>query len=93
MEHKMNDIMSVVRQVGLQAQPQQGIPLIEIYGQNRVLIENHMGVCGYSCEEIRINVKRGCIFVSGQNLKLSKMNREKMVITGNVYAVKLQGSA
>ena len=63
-----------------------GIPLVEIYGQQRVLVENHRGIVGYEDQEILIRVRYGCICVTGQHLKLAKMCRGKLVITGNISA-------
>ena len=41
--------------------------------QNRVLIENHQGVLGYSREEIRIKVCFGCIIIGGTNLQIMQI--------------------
>ena len=69
-----------------------GIPLIEIYGQQRVLVENHRGIVGYEDQEILVRVRYGCICVTGQHLKLAKMCKGKLVITGNISAVNLRWS-
>lgn len=71
--------------------PIPGLPLIEICGQNRMLIENHQGIAGYGCCEIQINVRFGRIIVCGENLKLTNMSKEKLVITGRICAVNLRG--
>ena len=34
-----------------------GIPLVEIYGQQRVLVENHRGIVGYEDQEILVRVQ------------------------------------
>lgn len=75
----------------LQAESLPGVPLIEIYGQRRVLIENHQGIVGYGCNEILVKVRYGRICVCGECLKLVKMGKEKLVITGRIFAVNLQG--
>lgn len=71
--------------------PLPGIPLVEICGQNRVLVENHRGIAGYEEQAIQINVKFGRITVCGENLKLRNMSKEKLVITGKILEVNLQG--
>jgi len=76
---------------GLCPEPLPGIPLIEICGRNRVLIENHRGVISYDCEEILVKVRYGHICVSGDNLKLSKMSKEKLVIRGKICGVMMRG--
>ena len=68
-----------------------GLPLVEIYGSKRVLIENHRGIVSYGCNEIRVKVKDGHICVAGEGLMISKMSKEKLVIVGKIHCVKLQG--
>ena len=66
-------------------------PLLEMLGENRVLIENHQGVVGYSTEEIKIKVSFGAWIVSGMNLKFMQINRNQIVINGKIYSVNVQG--
>lgn len=68
-----------------------GVPLVEIYDQKRVLIENHCGVLRYGCKEILIRIRSGCLRICGENLHLARMNKEQVVITGRIYGVNLQG--
>ena len=77
-------------ELDIQAVP--GLPLVEIVGQNRVLIENHQGVCGYGREQICVRVKYGQISVRGCGLELARMSREQLIITGRIHAVCLGGS-
>lgn len=65
------------------------VPLVEISGQNRVLIENHQGVLAYSLDEIQIKVCYGCIAVTGRNLHLIQMSKEQLVICGVIDALQL----
>ena len=66
-----------------------GLPLIEIYGQERVLIENHQGVIQYGRETICIKVKYGTVCISGSELELARMTKCQLVITGSIDAVSL----
>ena len=68
-----------------------GIPIIEICDQERVLIENHRGIIGYGCNEVRVKVRYGCVCVCGHQLKLMRMSKTKLVITGKICGVTLQG--
>lgn len=63
------------------------VPLVELAGRNRVLIENHMGVLAYSLEEIQVKVAYGKLVVTGQNLQLLQLNAEQLVISGNIDAL------
>lgn len=87
MEHG-NNFMNVLSN---NIDPPFGVPLVEICDQKRVLIENHQGIALYTCEEIRVKVNYGCITVCGERLKLAKMSREKLVITGKIGSVNLHG--
>ena len=73
----------------LEAQTLPGLPLVEIAGQNRVLIENHRGVCAYGAELINVRVSYGEVSVRGCALELAKMSREQLVITGKIDCVAL----
>ena len=76
-------------ETGLEAVPM--MPLVEISGRSRVLIENHRGVCCYGSEKIRVRVSYGEVDVSGAELEVARMSREQLVITGKIRCVLLQG--
>lgn len=66
-----------------------GQTIIEIAGENRVLIEHHQGVSQYDSQNIGVRVKFGLICVSGTCLELTQMTRERLVISGIIEAVRL----
>lgn len=65
-------------------------PLIEMIGNRRVLIENHLGILIYSEHEIVVRVRTGCVCIAGTFLKLSMMSKEQLVITGCIREIKLE---
>jgi len=67
------------------------IPVAELCGRNRLLIENHLGVLAYGTEEIRIKVNFGFIQVTGTDLKLMELCREQLVIMGRIDGLELWG--
>ena len=67
------------------------IPLIEIAGHKRVLIENHMGVLAYGLEEIQVKMSYGKAIISGQCLSISQLSAEQLVVCGQISAVQLCG--
>ena len=67
------------------------LPIVEMAGRNRVLIENHQGVLGYSLEEISVKMCYGCVCVTGCDLRLLQLSREQLVISGLVSAIRLSG--
>lgn len=79
----------IQRQMELSPEPVPGLPLVEISGQRRVLIENHGGVSSYGREQICVRVNYGEISVRGFGLELARMSREQLVITGRIDCVNL----
>lgn len=73
----------------LAGEPLPGIPIIEIAGDYRVLIENHTCITEYSENRIRVQVKFGQVIVEGSNLVISKMAKEQLVISGCIGSVHL----
>lgn len=68
-------------------------PLVELVGQNRVLIENHQGVLAYSTDEIQIKVSYGCVIVKGTKLQLLEMSKMQLVICGRIDSIQLFGGS
>ena len=68
-----------------------GLPLIEIFGNKRVLIEHHCGVTEYGCQQISVKVKNGMILVLGNGLQFALMTKEQLVISGQIDCVRLMG--
>ena len=63
--------------------------LVEIAGESRVLLENHLGVVAYSNEEIVIKVKFGTVSVCGCGLEMIRLTMEQLVIRGRIDSVSL----
>ena len=73
--------------------PGEAIPgqsILELMGDNRVLIEQHRGVREYSRERIGVKVRFGVIFVCGCNLELIHMTKEQLVIRGRIDSITVQ---
>jgi sporulation protein YqfC len=67
-----------------------GVPVVEIAGEHRVLIERHGGVNEYSRERIGVKVRYGTVYVCGQGLELTCMSASQLVISGQIGCVQLQ---
>ena len=85
---KIWDILS--DSIGLAEESFPGQSIVEILGENRVLIENHGGVKGYSRQCVIIRVRFGEIHVSGDCLQLLRMSKERLVVSGVVHQVSLK---
>lgn len=64
-----------------------GLPLVELSGDRRVLVENHCGVTEYSQERIGIKVSFGRVLISGCRLELARMSKEQLIITGRIDGI------
>jgi len=72
--------------------PMEGIPgqtVVELAGDQRVLVENHMGVSQYSQDSICVNVKYGVLVVYGSDLQLMRMSAEQLIIAGHIDGIQL----
>ena len=90
----MNGRNKILQQLEIRAQltgqPLPGIPIMELAGDRRVLIENHCGVQEYSENRVSIAVSYGSVLVSGTCLEISKMSSDAVVITGSIDEIKLE---
>lgn len=73
----------------LQTEPLPHVPLVELAGEHRVLIENHCGVTEYSQEQIKVRVCYGLLCIGGRKLEVARMTREQLVITGRIDCITL----
>lgn len=79
----------LAKQTDLLGEPMPGVPLVEIGGDRRVLIENHGGVTEYGEKKICVRVKFGQLCISGCGLELARMTKEQLVISGRIDSVTL----
>ena len=66
------------------------VPLVELMGDRRVLIEHHCGVSSYTGEEVTVRVAYGMIRIQGSGLCIARMCREQLVILGRIRSVALE---
>ena len=81
----MNERLKVLKETAKSV----NMPLIEIIGNHRVLIENHRGISEYDCERITVKKQGGSISVTGESLQLAVITNERVVITGTISGVEL----
>ena len=65
------------------------VPIVEIAGDKRVLIEHHKGMTEYSRERICVKVHYGIVCICGCGLRLSQMTREQLVVSGQIDGIQL----
>lgn len=66
------------------------LPIVEIAGERRVLVENHHGVAAYGSERILVKVNFGSVCICGCNLEMIHMTKNQLVISGRIDSVGLQ---
>ena len=67
-----------------------GLPILELAGDKRVLIERHKGVVEYGSERIRVRMTYGTVCVNGCGLELVRMTHQQLVIAGRIDSVCIQ---
>lgn len=89
MKLRRNLLRKLTVESELNTLPLPGIPLVELAGDERVLVEYHQGITEYSDERICVLVKYGYICVCGKGLALSSMTSQQLVITGKINSVSI----
>ncbi len=88
---KREDILAWLAEgAELSGEPIPGQSLVEIAGDSRVLIENHLGIREYTRERICVRLKLGLVTICGERLELGKVSREQLIIRGLIQGVHLQ---
>lgn len=67
--------------------------LAELYGTERLLVEQHRGIVGYSTECIRIGASWGTLVVEGEGMRLCCMSRSQVVIRGKLLGIRMEVGA
>lgn len=68
-----------------------GVPIVELYGNRRVLIEGHCAVTQYTDNCITVKTSCGAVAISGHNLHLAVLTKEQLVIVGSICDIHLCG--
>lgn len=89
MKQRRSILQAITEGADLPAEPLPGMPLVELAGDRRVLIENHHGVTEYGREKIQVQVRYGQLCICGAGLELARMTKEQLVICGRIDSVSL----
>lgn len=89
MERKMQWMRAITEGGDLPDESAPGVPVVELAGDHRVLIERHRGITEYSRERICVCMRYGQVAVSGCALEICRMSKEQLVITGRIDSVQL----
>ncbi|MEQ8199964.1 MAG: sporulation protein YqfC [Syntrophomonadaceae bacterium] len=64
------------------------LPKLTITGRNELYLENHKGIIEYSTSRMRINLSRGYLEVSGDNLEIQALMPDEMRVIGDISSVR-----
>ena len=67
-----------------------GLPRLTLTGSRQLLIEQHRGLTHYSAERIELALQQGRVRLTGQNLRLVAMDKEAMLIAGEIKSVEFE---
>lgn len=67
--------------------------LAEVYGRDRLLVEQHRGIVSYGTNCIRIAATFGELVVEGAELRLCCMSRSQLVIRGRLLSLRMEGGS
>ena len=90
MKGQGNLLRRLAEQTSLGGQPLPGLPIVEIAGDGRVLIENHQGIREYEGDRICVAVKYGLLRIEGSCLELAMMSGNQLVIIGKIDRIMLE---
>ena len=87
--NQQNILRSITEKVGLRGESIPGISFLEVSGNDRIFVENHICVAGYTDSEILIRVSFGLVKIIGDSLVLSCINKDHLLIRGEIFEIKL----
>ena len=76
--------------LGIPDQTLPGVPIIEIYGDRRVLVEGRCSVVQYDINCIKLRNPCGIVSVCGCGLQMAELSRVQTIITGNIESVSIR---
>ena len=61
-----------------------GLPRLTLTGDRELLVEQHRGLTRYSAGETVIALQKGSVRLTGKNLRLVAMDKEAILIAGEI---------
>ena len=66
------------------------LPVAELGGDRRVLIEHHRSIIRYSREEIAVAMDYGALCIRGSGLEIAQISRVQIVVTGQIASLTVE---
>lgn len=89
MKDREKCLQNVAIKANLPGEKIPGTSIVELFGKNRVLIENHFGIIDYSDKRICTRSVWGEIYIEGSGLRIACMTKQQLVILGEIESIKL----
>ena len=89
MLHGERWIRKLADEMELETEALPGLPILELSGGNRLIVERHRGIGAYSRERICIKVSYGTLCILGKDLQITLMSQHQLVITGTVEEIQI----
>jgi len=80
----------VAETLGLTPELFSGTVRVTVWGRRQVMVEQHRGLLGYSGELIEVGGGKTRLRIVGSDMRLQAMDRETLVIIGNITAVEYE---
>ena len=93
MQEKRQRLQTVLNAGDFPGEILTGVPVIEVHGSSEAVIIRHRGILSYEPEQIRVGSALGPVLVTGSDLKVFRMNRERIVLHGRICSVCLEEEA
>ena len=83
-------IRRVTENAGLHSESIMGTPVLELCGDDRVLIENFDTVISFDSCRIDVSMSFGVICLSGDGLILEYLGNDRILITGIIFSITVE---
>lgn len=86
-------VQNLLTEMDFPAEILTGAPVVEIKGRAEAAVLNHRGIISYDEAEVLVASSMGPVRVAGSDLRIFRMNRERIQIHGTVRRVEIGGDA
>jgi sporulation protein YqfC len=67
------------------------VPRLELVGRLQLRLTNHRGLVRFDSQEVVVRVPEGEVHIAGEGLVIGWIDKEELLITGRLAAVRLGG--
>ena len=90
MSRKKRILSKMISSADLDADLEPGLPILELAGSERILIEKHISVIAYTNVDIYIKMSYGLILIAGNGLLIEKMTDDQLIISGKIACIRIE---